>query len=245
MLNSRNILLFFIFYIFSICYVNAFDVNLQQWTFNNPDKKHLPMFVANVSDKPMALQIKIYTREFNVDGEEYLTGIYPGVEVLPANVIVGAESKELVTLLWSGEMPDKEIPLRIVVTQLPIDFNYKGDTSSLKMMFESVKTLYIKPPNSKPDIEFLSYDWDEDIQTLTVLVANKGTASLYSGYWQLKIDGKIVNVYPYDDAEENMFGYTPQANFLAGEVRRIPIKIISNSHLTSIDNVELIKISKE
>ena len=245
MLNSRNILLFFIFYIFSICYANAFDVNLQQWTFNNPDKKHLPMFVANVSDKPMALQIKIYTREFNVDGEEYLTGIYPGVEVLPANVIVGAESKELVTLLWSGEMPDKEIPLRIVVTQLPIDFNYKGDTSSLKMMFESVKTLYIKPPNSKPDIEFLSYDWDEDIQTLTVLVANKGTASLYSGYWQLKIDGKIVNVYPYEDAEEYMFGYTPQANFLAGEVRRIPIKIISNSHLTSIDNVELIKISKE
>jgi len=245
MLNSRNILLFFIFYIFSICYVNAFDVNLQQWTFNNPDKKHLPMFVANVSDKPMALQIKIYTREFNVDGEEYLTGIYPGVEVLPANVIVGAESKELVTLLWSGEMPDKEIPLRIVVTQLPIDFGYKSDTSSLKMMFESVKTLYIKPPNSKPDIELLTYEWDKDFQTLSVLVANKGTASLYSGYWQLKIDGKIVNVYPYEDAEEYMFGYTPQANFLAGEVRRIPIKIISNSRISAIDDVELIQISKE
>ena len=244
MLNSRNIFLFFVFYILSISYVNAFDVNLQQWTFNNPDKKHLPMFVANVSEKPMALQIKVYTREFNVDGEEFLTGIYPDVEVLPANVIVGAESKELVTLLWSGEMPAQEIPLRIVVTQLPIDFG-NTESSSLKMMFESVKTLYIKPPNSKPDIKLLSYEWDKDIQILSVLVENKGTASLYSDYWQIKINDKILNVYSYDNVNDELFGYTPQVNLLAGEVRRILIKIKSSSPLLEVDNVELIKIYKE
>ena len=244
MLNSRNIFLFFVFYIFSMCYVNAFDVNLQQWTFNNPDKKHLPMFVANVSEKPMALQIKVYTREFNVDGEEFLTGIYPDVEVLPANVIVGAESKELVTLLWTGEMPEQEIPLRIVVTQLPIDFG-NTESSSLKMMFESVKTLYIKPPNSKPDIKLLSYEWDKDIQILSVLVENKGTASLYSDYWQIKINDKILNVYSYDNVNDELFGYTPQVNLLAGEVRRILIKIKSSSPLLEVDNVELIKIYKE
>jgi len=233
MLNSRNIFLFFVFYIFSMCYVNAFDVNLQQWTFNNPDKKHLPMFVANVSEKPMALQIKVYTREFNIEGEEFLTGIYPGVEVLPANVIVGAESKELVTLLWAGEMPEQEIPLRIVVTQLPIDFGNTNNSSSLKMMFESVKTLYIKPPNSKPDIKLLSYEWDKDIQILSVLVENKGTASLYSDYWQIKINDKILNVYSYDNVKDELFGYTPQVNLLAGEVRRILIKIKSSSPLLS------------
>ena len=243
MLNSRNILLFFIVLMFSISYVNAFDVNLKQWTFNDPDKKHLPMFVANVSDKPMALQIKIYTREFNVKGEEFLTGIYPGVEVLPANVIVGAESKELVTLLWSGEMPEKEIPLRIVVTQLPIDFG-NTESSSLKMMFESVKTLYIKPPNSKPDIQMLSYSWDMNIQMLNVIVENKGNASLYSEYWRLKINNKLVKVYSYD-AEDELFGYTPKVNLLAGEVRRIPIKIISKNPLLSIDKVELIEVHKE
>lgn len=245
MLNSRNILLFFIFYIFSMCYVNAFDVKLQQWTFYNPDKKHLPMFVANVSDKPMALQIKIYTREFNVEGEEFLTGIYPGVEVLPANVIVGAESKELVTLLWSGKMPAQEIPLRIVVTQLPIDFGNVSESSSLKMMFESVKTLYIKPPNSKPDIRMLSYEWDKDSQILTLLVENKGTASLYSDYWRLKINNKLVKVYSYDNAKDEIFGCTPQVNLLASEIRRIPIKIISKYPLLEIDKVKLIEVHKE
>ena len=244
MLNSRNILLFFIVLMFSISYVNAFDVNLKQWTFNDPDKKHLPMFVANISDKPMALQIKIYTREFNQEGEEYLTGIYPGVEVLPANVIVGAESKELVTLLWTGEMPEKEIPLRIVVTQLPIIFG-NNDSSSLNVMFESVKTLYIKPPNSKPDIKLLSYEWDKDIQILSVLVKNQGTASLYSDYWQIKINDRLVNVYSYNDAKDELFGYTPQVNLLAGEVRRIPIKIIADYSLLEIDKVELVKIYKE
>ena len=229
---------------FSISYVNAFDVNLKQWTFNDPDKKHLPMFVANVSDKPMALQIKIYTREFNEEGEEYLTGIYPGVEVLPANVIVGSKSKELVTLLWTGEMPEQEIPLRIVVTQLPIIFG-NDDSSSLNVMFESVKTLYIKPPNSKPDIKLLSYEWDKDIQILSVLVKNQGTASLYSDYWQIKINDRLVNVYSYNDAKDELFGYTPQVNLLAGEVRRIPIKIIADSSLLEIDKVELVKIYKE
>ena len=203
------------------------------------------MFVANVSEKPMALQIKVYTREFNVDGEEFLTGIYPDVEVLPANVIVGAESKELVTLLWAGEMPEQEIPLRIVVTQLPIDFGNTNNSSSLKMMFESVKTLYIKPPNSKPDIKLLSYEWDKDIQILSVLVENKGTASLYSDYWQIKINDKILNVYSYDNVKDELFGYTPQVNLLAGEVRRILIKIKSSSPLLEVDNVELIKIYKE
>jgi len=244
MLNSRNILLFFIVLMFSISYVNAFDVNLKQWTFNDPDKKHLPMFVANVSDKPMALQIKIYTREFNEEGEEYLTGIYPGVEVLPANVIVGSKSKELVTLLWTGEMPEQEIPLRIVVTQLPIIFG-NDDSSSLNVMFESVKTLYIKPPNSKPDIKLLSYEWDKDIQILSVLVKNQGTASLYSDYWQIKINDRLVNVYSYNDAKDELFGYTPQVNLLAGEVRRIPIKIISKNPLLSIDKVQLIEVHKE
>ncbi len=244
MLNSRNILLFCISVIASIGIANAFDVNLQQWTFNNPDKKHLPMFVANSSNKPMALQIKIYTREFNVEGEEFLTGIYPGIEVLPANVIVGAESKELVTLLWTGEIPEREIPLRIVVTQLPIVFG-NNKNSSLNVMFESIKTLYIKPPNSKPDIKLLSYKWNKDNQTLEVLVENRGTASLYSDYWNMKIDDKLVNVYSYRDSKDKIFGYALQTNFLAGEIRRIPIKIISDSPLLTVDKVELIKIYKE
>jgi len=246
MLNLRKILLFFIIIVLfsSMNIANAFDVDLKQWTFYSTEKRNMPMYVANISDKPLALQIKIYTREFNVEGEEFLTGIYPDIEVLPSNVLVNANSKSLVTLLWTGKMPKEEVPLRIVVTQLPIDFGY-NDSSSLKMMFESVKTLYIKPPNSKPDMKLISYEWDSKEQMLYVLVENKGTASLFSDYWEIKLDDKLINVYPYDDVKDIVFGKTSQANFLAGEIRRIPIQIVSDKPLLSVNKVELVEIHKE
>ncbi len=245
---SRNILLSLCFAV-SLIPVHAFDVDLKRWTFHSTTKKHLPMYITNPEDVPLAVQIKIYTRSFDEAGLESLTGIYPGIEVLPANVIVDAESKELVTLLWTEEMlPAQEIPLRVVVTQLPIDFNNgSNNSSSLKMMYESVKPLYIKPPNSYPDIKLLSYEWNKETQILNILVENRGTASLFTKYWRLKINDDItLYVYSYkNNVDDKIFGYTPQANFLAGERRKIPIQIITNSTLTNVNKVELIKIYKD
>jgi len=223
----------------------AFEVELKQPTFHSSAQTQLPMTIINPGDRPLALQIKIYTRAFDEAGEERLTGVYPEIEALPANVIVGAESKEIVALLWTGEMPKQQIPLRIVLTQLPIDFGDAPKGPSLQVMFELIKSLYITPPNSQADIKLLSFDWDETTQTVSLLVDNQGTAALQSNRWELKIDGKTLPVYAYQDAEERLFGYTPQANLLAGERRRIPITIIADSPLSAVNKVELVNISED
>ena len=181
--------------------------------------------VDNNGDKEVALEIDALTRKVEVEGKETREKT-KDFTIYPLQLTVKPGEKKNIRVSYVGNEPEKEVPYRLVVRQLPVNLEKKkpGETaqSQINFLFEYVASLYVKgkaPATPKLELQELKKEGNN----LSILLKNSGGVHvLFKSYNLIVSDGK-------DKLELNMSDATYDAlggmNLLAGDIRRILLPI--------------------
>ena len=126
--------------------------------------------VENGNKEKVAIQFEMRRRIVNLDGQEDRPPA-EGFIVYPEQLTLNPGEKRNIRITWTGEQnPEKELPFRLVASQLPVQFAEKKNENGGKLNFllEYVASVYIVPEkgtakvrlekisiNSKNEAEFV------------------------------------------------------------------------------------------
>lgn len=137
--------------------------------------------ITNAHDQPIAVEIRLATREMTLSGEDRLSDAEDSFAVFPAQTIVLPGKSQTVRVQWLGDpAPGRELAFRLVAEQLPIELNREtSDGARLKLLVRYIASLYIVPKGVAPDVVLesaLRATGADGKARLAVVLHNRGTA---------------------------------------------------------------------
>jgi fimbrial chaperone protein len=134
--------------------------------------------VINTTEKRIAVQIDVFSREMDNHGNETLADASNMFYVYPRQVSVSPGAYQTVRVQWRGPaQTDKELPFRIIAEQLPLDFTQRGAGSSINILLIYNGTMYVLPEEINYDLHLLSiqqFETDKGEKRLALEFENRG-----------------------------------------------------------------------
>ncbi len=189
--------------------------------------------VSNSSDKPEAVEVYVTTRDPDVNGTENNNQEdEENFLVYPPQVIVPANSEQVVRITWIGDPnPKTELAFRLVAAQVPVDVpdpsksevqKSKKMGAAVTIMFRYEAALYITPDWVKPKvvIESAMEELSDDGQPLlSVVFHNEGTQHSFLRNLEVTLTSEEDPSLSVTLKGEELKGVLGQ-NLLAGSRRR-------------------------
>ncbi|MCF7946050.1 MAG: fimbria/pilus periplasmic chaperone [Spirochaetia bacterium] len=115
--------------------------------------------VTNDTGSPIAVQVDVFHREMDSDGNEELSDASNLFTIFPKQSVVQPDSYQTVYVRWNrqGQIENEEA-FRIVARQLPVDFSPEGETVNIKILMVYKGTIYIVPQNISHDISIVGLE---------------------------------------------------------------------------------------
>jgi fimbrial chaperone protein len=141
--------------------------------------------VTNSDDAKIPVQISIFAREPDLDGnEQYKENdkIDEQFRIFPDQVVLNPHETRNIRVTWTGNpKPNAEIPFRIIAEELPIDIAdptkvYTKPVARVSISTRYVASLYINPQGTKPEIEVEAKRSEAVTKDMILTVTNKGTS---------------------------------------------------------------------
>lgn len=187
--------------------------------------------VINSNQKAIAVEISVMKREVDEAGQETLSPAEEDFVVYPTQILLNPLETQTVRVSWIGDLdPPSELSYRLVAEQLPVPLGDNSAqaqlsekaTASLDFMVRYVGSLYIQPPNAKPDVVLKSAALERDAtgtKWLAIHLKNQGTARQVLKNPQLTVTagGKSVLL------QNEQLGAVHSQTLLAGGERRFRI----------------------
>lgn len=137
--------------------------------------------IENTSKEPIAVELKMYSRNMTPDGHDILKEAENDFIVYPAQAIVMPGKTQAIRLQWIGK-PDleQELAFRMICEQLPVSFD-KNQTEGgqVRLLVRFIASIYVAPRSARSDIAVtrvsVGFDGKRNRQ-LVINIANKGTA---------------------------------------------------------------------
>ena len=182
--------------------------------------------LENNSDAPTSVQIRIMTREVDVDGNEKNADAEKDFTIFPAQMVLEPYAKRSVRVQWVGDAKLKEEKAyRIIAEQLPVHLDKeKPKTSAVKFLVSYRGALFVTPPGL---VHSVTLDFSGATQDATgkkmleIVLHNRGTqhALLRNLKLDLKDDkGNTISLV----GEDQLKGVTGEG-ILAKQRRRFMI----------------------
>jgi len=173
--------------------------------------------IVNSSDKPEAVLIYMAVRDTDIDGMEINVDAEDDFSLYPGQIILMPNTTKTIRLEWIGNPnPGRELAYRIIVEQVPINFEEEKPGATVNINIKYMGAVYIAPEGAEPDIVIGSAVRQEEAdgtEKLVILVHNRGTAhSIIKDFTIHLNDG--IKLHSSD--LKGMNG----SNILAGHVRR-------------------------
>ena len=104
--------------------------------------------VENNTDKPTSVQIRITTREVDVDGGEKNVDVEKDFVIYPAQLVLNPHTSRSVRVQWVGDPNLKEEKAyRIIAEQLPVNLDKdRPKGSAVKVLVTYRGALFVTPP---------------------------------------------------------------------------------------------------
>jgi len=110
--------------------------------------------VENETSNRVAFQVSMVTREMDEYGKETTLSASNLFTVFPPQGIIPPGQKQNVRVVWKGSpSPTNELAYRIVAEELPVDLEQEKSQSHIKVLVRYLGTVYVRPKNSKPQIQ--------------------------------------------------------------------------------------------
>lgn len=149
--------------------------------------------VENNTSAPASVQIRIVTREMDVDGGEKNTDAEKDFAIYPAQMVLKPHAKRSVRVQWMGDPGLKEEKAyRIIAEQLPVNLDKeKPKTSAVKFLVTYRGALFVTPPGLAQNVTLDFSGATQDAagkKMLEVVLHNRG--SQHALLRNLKLDIK-------------------------------------------------------
>ncbi|MDN2481837.1 hypothetical protein [Vibrio agarivorans] len=159
----------------------------------------LMMKVENTSTEPLELQIDPYHLQFNENQTEELVEAYDDILVIPPTVTVQPGQFQSILVRYIGDpsiLTSKSY--RVVFDQAEVQNNADKGQSSIKMKYQFLTLLNVKPANSSPDIKHERTYTDNGKWFLEL--TNNGTsyARLSRMEWKVGSPGSLLAISAND-----------------------------------------------
>lgn len=110
--------------------------------------------VENNTDAPASVQLRVATREVDVDGGEKNADADKDFTIYPAQMVLEPHASRSVRVQWTGDADLKEEKAyRIIAEQLPVNLDKeKPKTSAVKFLVTYRGALFVTPPGLTQDV---------------------------------------------------------------------------------------------
>lgn len=136
--------------------------------------------VENNTNERASVQIRIMTREVDVDGGEKNTDVEKDFSIYPAQMVLEPHAKRSVRVQWVGDTRLKEEKAyRIIAEQLPVNLDKeKPKNSAVKFLVSYRGALFVTPPGLAQNVTLDFSGTTQDVagkKTLEIVLHNRGT----------------------------------------------------------------------
>lgn len=139
--------------------------------------------VRNTQPGPVALQIEVFSRTADENGNEVREPDFDNFIVTPPQLVLAPGAGRSVRVQWIGTpAPEREMAFRIVVSQVPINFDEdagEGEVSAtVAIGYTYEVAAYVSPPKASPSVVLSSADpvtAPDGKNTLRLTIASNGT----------------------------------------------------------------------
>lgn len=134
--------------------------------------------IVNSANAPVAVQLRITTRQQKMDGTEIREPADDKFLIYPPQMIIRPRSTQKVRVQWIGEVNlSQELPYRLIVEQVPIKLS-KEEKTGIKMILTVVGTIYVVPRGvySQVVVDNVRSHSTKKGQKLALTVSNQGTS---------------------------------------------------------------------
>jgi len=152
--------------------VVLFSMNAQAFRFSPFRAKFEPsgtranntFLIENNTGEPTSVQIRVTSREVDVNGVEKNQDDEKDFRVYPAQMILKPHAKRSVRVQWVGDTNLKtERAFRIVAEQLPVNLDKKHTKkSAVKFLVTYRGVLFVTPKSLSPDVKLKSFATRDD-----------------------------------------------------------------------------------
>ena len=207
------ILLFF----FSFMPVFGFKFSPISMDFSSSGRESVRNFTAlNDTAETIALKITVFKRSMATDGAEVLDDAGEDFVVFPTRIVLKPDNKQTIRVQYRGpEIGNIEQAYRIIVEQVPVQFEENELAGGLRILFRYVGSLYVVPDKRSLDVVVDEITANTEDNTLSVLIHNRGNSHVILQDLSLILSygGTSVRIGPEDLPDLN------GTNILAGATR--------------------------
>ncbi|MBN4067282.1 fimbria/pilus periplasmic chaperone [Simkania negevensis] len=139
----------------------------------------------NESNDPIAIELVVYERKMDLDGNDELTRADDAFNVYPTQVVLMGQEQQKVQVSWLGDSNIKqEVAFRLIAEQLPISLQdpeteERESKGGFRVLLRYYTALYVLPKSAKPNVVIVSIEKINEKNgqpQLAVTLANNGTA---------------------------------------------------------------------
>ncbi|MBI3897178.1 MAG: molecular chaperone [Gammaproteobacteria bacterium] len=136
--------------------------------------------VENNTNEPASVQIRIMTREVDVDGGEKNVDAEKDFAIYPAQMVLEPHASRSVRVQWTGDAKLKEEKsYRIIAEQLPVNLNKENPkNSAVKFLVSYRGALFVTPPGLTQNVTLDFSGTTQDAvgnKMLEIVLHNRGT----------------------------------------------------------------------
>ena len=185
--------------------------------------------VSNSGKDPIAVRLRMLTREVAEDGTEERRAVDKSYfSLFPASVVLEGGQARAVRLSWRGSaQPDRELAFRILAEQVPVDFaetRGEGSTSqvNIEILLRYLGAVYVKSSEVTPNITSRVERTDEPSRA-KIILENAGTGHAILQNLAVTITAAGSGEPTVYSVDQDQLKGISNANMLAGLRRVHPI----------------------
>ncbi len=187
--------------------------------------------VVNTQAHTVAVQVRIYSRLQDLDGNETRV-LSNDFSFFPPQLRLEPKQARALKVTWRGAKSfDTEKAYRMIVEQLPVDFKKKQQRAepglNLQFLMKFVASVYVAPPLARPQIRVASSAVTTTTGgafTLEVVLHNEGRRHLVLRNARLTEKGPLGTSQKLD-LPDSTFAALQGQNLLAGQKRRFVLPL--------------------
>lgn len=179
--------------------------------------------ITNDSDSPIAIEINAFSRNIDIDGNEYTEDASAYFQIQPRRMIIRPQSSQLVRVQYRGpQTVTREMAYRIISEQIPYSVGASQQESGqmISFLFVYSTSAYVRPTRVVERVSTTAGINDEG--KLEVRIENTGSVHQMLNSLSVTVSGNDGSSYVLSEEE---MGTISGQNLLAGSVLRIVLDI--------------------
>lgn len=179
--------------------------------------------ITNDSDSPIAIEINAFSRNIDLDGNEYTEDASAYFQIQPRRMIIRPQSSQLVRVQYRGpQTVTREMAYRIISEQIPYSQGAReeGAGQMISFLFVYSTSAYVRPSRIVERVSASAFVNEEG--KLEIRIENTGSVHQMLNNLSITVSGDNGGVYTL--TEEDV-GTIKGQNLLAGSTLRIVIDL--------------------